>query len=387
MSDPAESAGPAESADSVARAHRELVRAAVAAHGTRGIAERVVAAVGGWALLLDGAGGLLAAVPESARTHLARVQTELPRFTSGTRPTTMTITLPGESVSIRPVGVDGRIRGYIALGRATGLNALDRSLVDTATYLLAEDLHRSDELRGAARNARRAVLQLMLDGHWDIARSNSAILRVPIPEGPVRAALLGVPKRHGLELLEAVEEDQALRRIETVTAELRPGRVAIVLPSAEGDVRTLQAILRRVPHGRGAVSDSVGPDELTGAWRRVRNVFQAASDEPGKLYVARDVSEAGLLRHLTGSDARAWAQAALSPVVALDENSKVDFAQTLHAFLAHNGQADASANSLGIHRHTLRYRMTRISEALGRDLDDPTVRAELWFALQLDHDE
>ncbi|MBA4857989.1 MULTISPECIES: PucR family transcriptional regulator [Nocardia] len=376
-----------DSADAVARAHRELVRASVAAQGTRGIAERIAGLVGGWLLVLDGSGAPLASIPEGARAHLALVQTELSRFTAGARPTTMSLVIPGESVSIRPVGVAGRIRGFIAIGRANPLDAIERSLVDTATYLLAEDLHRSDELRRAARNNRSAVLHLLLGGHAEVARSTSEILRVPIPDGPVRAALLGVPRRYALELLEAAEEDQALRRIETVIAELRPGRIGIVLPTAEGDVRTLEAILRRVPHGRGAVTDPVEVTDLPAAWRRVRGVFEAASDQPGKLYMARDVSEAGLLRHLTGPDARAWAQAALAPLTALDKGSKVDFAQTLRAFLAHNGQADASAGSLGIHRHTLRYRMTRIADALGRDLDDPTVRAELWFALQLYPDE
>lgn len=374
-------------ADSVARAHRELVRVAVAAQGTRGIGEHVVRTVGGWVLLLNGTGALLASIPESARTHLPLIQTELPRFATRAHHTTMSITLPGEAVSIRPVGVAGRIRGFMAIGRATPLNAIERSLVDTAAYLLAEDLHRSDELRQASRNNRLAVLQLLLDGHSSTARSTSEILRVSVPEGPVRVALLGVPHRHGLELLEATEDDQALRRIETVVAELRPGRIGIVLPTAEGDIRTLEAILRRVPHGRGSVSDPVSTDELPEAWRRVQGVFRAAPDQPGNLYVAKDVSEAGLLRHLTGSDARAWAQATLTPIAVIDQDSTVDFTQTIRAFLGHNGQADASANALGIHRHTLRYRMTRIAEALGRDLNDPTVRAELWFALQLHPDE
>ncbi|MEU4837484.1 PucR family transcriptional regulator [Nocardia testacea] len=372
-----------DSADSVARAHRELVRASVAAQGTRGIAERIAGMIGGWLLLLDGAGAPLASIPEGARAHLALVQSELARFATRARPSAMSLIIPGESVSIRPVGVGGRIRGFIAIGRANPLDAIERSLVDTATYLLAEDLHRSDELRRAARNDRLAVLQLLLGGHAQVARSTSEVLGVPLPGGPVRAALLGVPRRYALELLEAAEEDQALRRIETVIAELRPGRVGVVLPTAEGDVRTLEAILRRVPHGRGAVTEAVEVSELSAAWSRVRGVFEAASDKPGKLYMARDVSEAGLLKHLTGPEASAWAQAALAPLTALDQGSKVDFAQTLRTFLAHNGQADASASTLGIHRHTLRYRMTRIADALGRDLDDPTVRAELWFALQL----
>ncbi|MFD7945372.1 helix-turn-helix domain-containing protein, partial [Streptomyces sp. NPDC059744] len=42
----------------------------------------------------------------------------------------------------------------------------------------------------------------------------------------------------------------------------------------------------------------------------------------------------------------------------------------------------AAAPDLGVHRHTLRYRMRRVEEILGRSLDDPDVRMELWLALK-----
>jgi len=56
--------------------------------------------------------------------------------------------------------------------------------------------------------------------------------------------------------------------------------------------------------------------------------------------------------------------------------------QTLRAWLAEHGQVDATAQQLGIHRHTVRHRLRRIESVLGRSLDDPSVRANLWFALR-----
>ncbi|MGI8312626.1 helix-turn-helix domain-containing protein [Saccharopolyspora hattusasensis] len=56
---------------------------------------------------------------------------------------------------------------------------------------------------------------------------------------------------------------------------------------------------------------------------------------------------------------------------------------TLRVFLANNGLVDVSATELGIHRHTLRYRLRRITELLDCSLDDPTARAELWLALRM----
>ena len=56
---------------------------------------------------------------------------------------------------------------------------------------------------------------------------------------------------------------------------------------------------------------------------------------------------------------------------------------TLRAWLSHHGQVDATAQELGIHRHTVRHRLRRIESVLGRSLDDTTVRADLWFAIRV----
>ena len=59
-----------------------------------------------------------------------------------------------------------------------------------------------------------------------------------------------------------------------------------------------------------------------------------------------------------------------------------DLVASLAAWLSRHGQWDAAAADLGVHRHTLRYRMRRVEEILGRSLDDPDVRMELWLALK-----
>ena len=55
---------------------------------------------------------------------------------------------------------------------------------------------------------------------------------------------------------------------------------------------------------------------------------------------------------------------------------------TLRAWLEQHGQVDSAAQQLGIHRHTVRHRVRRAAAVLGRSLDDPAVRADLWFALE-----
>lgn len=69
-----------------------------------------------------------------------------------------------------------------------------------------------------------------------------------------------------------------------------------------------------------------------------------------------------------------FAEALLRP---LDEETR----ETLRVWLAHHGAWDPAATALGVHRHTLRNRVRRAEQALGRSTDSPGLRAELWLAL------
>ena len=77
--------------------------------------------------------------------------------------------------------------------------------------------------------------------------------------------------------------------------------------------------------------------------------------------------------------ARGVADALLGPL----DGRKGDLVGSLAAWLGHHGQWDTAAAQLGVHRHTLRYRMRRVEEILGRSLDDPDLRAEIWLALRV----
>jgi purine catabolism regulator len=79
---------------------------------------------------------------------------------------------------------------------------------------------------------------------------------------------------------------------------------------------------------------------------------------------------------------RAFADALLAPLLEADRAGRGDLARSLRTWLAHHGQYEPAAAELGVHRHTLRNRIRRAGELLGRDLDTPGARAELWFALQ-----
>lgn len=73
---------------------------------------------------------------------------------------------------------------------------------------------------------------------------------------------------------------------------------------------------------------------------------------------------------------------ALAPRREETPSSRVRLESTLHAWLRHRGAQAAVAAELGVHPQTVRYRMGRLRELFGVDLEDPEKRFALELALQ-----
>lgn len=118
---------------------------------------------------------------------------------------------------------------------------------------------------------------------------------------------------------------------------------------------------------------------LSGAWGDARRALAASRGDEIVWHDA--VGSGGLIGVVDPVAGRAFADSLLAPLDAT--GGKADLLASTRAWLAHHGQWDVAAQELGVHRHTLRYRIRRVEELLGRSLDDPDLRAELWFALEL----
>ena len=145
------------------------------------------------------------------------------------------------------------------------------------------------------------------------------------------------------------------------------------MAAAESDDDVLFAAGHTLAWG---VSDEVPVEAVGDGLRQARRAVAAA----GAVGVRRfgDLARDGLMGLVDAEAARGFAEGLLGPLEARDRG---DLVVSVRAWLAHHGQWDAAAQSIGVHRHTLRYRMRRVEELLGRRLDDPDLRAELWVAL------
>jgi len=105
--------------------------------------------------------------------------------------------------------------------------------------------------------------------------------------------------------------------------------------------------------------------------------------EPGVIASFADLGSYGLLLGLQDTlSLEVFYDSVLGKLQEYDEQSSSDLVNSLACFLEANGHWGDAAEKLYVHRHTLRYRMKRVEEITGRDLDQSQDRMEFWLALK-----
>jgi purine catabolism regulator len=125
------------------------------------------------------------------------------------------------------------------------------------------------------------------------------------------------------------------------------------------------------------------PSELTdlgSAYQRVTALRQRVQTT-GKS--ARVGEVAWTVTGLLGQEAGSMlAGRLLEPVLSQESGRRTAQLSLLRAWLGENGNWDATAKALGLHRNSVRRQVNAVAELLDADLNQAQVRAELWIALQ-----
>ncbi|MGK5642749.1 PucR family transcriptional regulator [Streptomyces sp. URMC 126] len=121
-----------------------------------------------------------------------------------------------------------------------------------------------------------------------------------------------------------------------------------------------------------------GLAELTDAWAEALSAARAAAAER-RLGPLAEWAAIGPYRVLTGLPADRAADHAVRPLL---ERSHAELARTTEVYLDCAGQAGRAAAALGIHRQTLYYRLSRVEQLTGLDLDNGEDRLLLHMTLK-----
>jgi purine catabolism regulator len=341
------------------QAQRALTSAAVRADGVTAVVQQLARRLDGWAVLLDPRGTVRA----GDSPVLAQLRGELPRLQPA--PASLTFELEGAEIAVQTLGVGRRVRGYLAVGRGARLTRADQQVLTTAASLLTVAFEQSQVVEAATRRLRGGVLRLLLAGETELAAEIATELWGDLPAAPVRVALASGPSRQRMAAVEQAGD--------AFHAPYEDSLLLVVGADAESMFTGLHV----------GVSDPVEYAALGQALRQASRALAAAVR--AELPVGRfsELADDGVLRLVDPEVAGVFADRLLAPLVEHDATGRGELIASLRAWLAHNGQWDPAAAALGVHRHTLRHRIAKVGQLLGRDLDSADTRAELWLALRL----
>jgi hypothetical protein len=263
--------------------------------------------------------------------------------------------------------------------RRAGVEAEPQALLAEAVFAYIDELA-ADSVEGYAqaqaevedlrRRRRRELVALLLgDPPADAADLAAA----------ARAAGWDVPA--GLAALACAEEALA-----TVTRRLPPealatvvdGEGCILLPDPEGPGRA-EALARAAAEAGLVLGPTVAPAAAAESWR-LALILLRARPEGGLLRV--DDNLATLLLFESRELAARIAARRLAAFADLTPKARARMRETALAHLRHDGNAVAMAAEMHVHPQTARYRIARLRELLGEQLDDPDARFELQLALR-----
>ncbi|WP_328536379.1 PucR family transcriptional regulator [Streptomyces sp. NBC_00344] len=378
-------------------AQRELTRAALTGDGPGDLLARLAAHVQGWAALYDASGAVVAAAPEWAARRAARLTPDVERLRERPAPASAVVGGSDDRVELQSLGTGRRPHGALAVGTAAPLGTAERYALHSAIALLTLTTERSRSLQAAEQRLGAAVLRMLLAGEPDHARAVAGDLYNGLLDAPYRLLIAEGAPGALQELSEALESGAS-----------RAGEMVLVIPEGErlvvlardggaavaactshaAALETLRASAE--PAGPAAEDDGIvigqsapaGTIAAASAYKQAEQALSVARRR-GRILVEHEELAAGSVVPLLADDAvRAFADGMLRPLHEHDATGRGDLVASLRAWLSHHGQWDAAAADLGVHRHTLRYRMRRVEEILGRSLDDPDVRMELWLALK-----
>jgi sugar diacid utilization regulator len=295
--------------------------------------------------------------------------------------------------------------GVLALidpGRRAG--AADLVALEHGATVLSMELARLRGIADTELRLRRDLVRDLLSGTDD----GSALIRAEALDvdlrRPHRVALVEGKGRNRSQdgrpqeaLLHAVR--RALRQARQAgLCETWSGQVAVVTAGQADWEQVSRAVVADLdgPCHIGVGGPAARPSELP---RSLREAVLAQRLQKTLLHRsgACEYPKLGIFRMLAGisdlTDVNEFVREWLGRLIDYDARRKAELVHTLTEYLEHGGNYDATAAELSVHKSTLKYRLQRIRDLTGLELNDPDVHFNLqlatraWGTLQALHDK
>ena len=302
---------------------------------------------------------------------------------------------------IAPIVSKGMARGFLSLVSDAGtLGAFDRSMAEQSAAACALEMAKAKAVSEAEKRVRGSFVDAILTGDLSpLEAARWARRNKYDPDGRHAAIVVDWATR---------EQHPSYRRLETlVHGQVGNFHAAVLIQARESEIvlfgqleprqgiesaRLIAESIRRqasteFPDDALAIGIGRPVDALIGLRDSYREARQALSmarrlASPNALYFG-ELNVYRLLFLLEHSpELSSFCQETIGTLVEYDRAQGTDLVETLSAYFAHKGNLSQTAEALFVHRNTLLYRMERIREISGLDLDNPETRLSIQLALR-----
>src|SRR5579864_5862391 len=317
---------------------------------------------------------------------------------------------------IAPIFAANQVLGYISiLDHPPHNEELAFMAIEQAALVLALSIAKERELSEVEGRVRGEYLEDLLHGTYGdetAAQRRARHLGYPL-QGSHIVVLVDIDDFRGFNKARQISEDaiQALKRdfLRRVTAVVRTTYARALLQGRSDQVVALLPLGTEVAdhqarsHALGlqirqAITDwkpgftvSVGfsapieaPSGVAGALREVTSVMESLArfKRWSQVVAVPELGLTGLLAAISDERLVDYSRRHLGPLIEHDSARKGALVATLRAYLE-TGEQQQAAQRLRVHPNTLRYRLDRIREITGLDLEDPETRLNLAVALRV----
>lgn len=284
---------------------------------------------------------------------------------------------------------DGQVLGTIALidpDRAAGQS--ERIALEHANTVLRLELVHLRALGEAELRIRRDLVEELLAGtDVDSALDRARALGYDLAR-PHRVVLVtnGTPRGDHEAFYHAVRRAVRNTGIGSLLA-ARPGGVAVLSDADKDWEQVRAAVLAQMgPHAScriGVGAPCTQPSEFPRSQSQAQLALkmQVATGSPAQATLFEDLGIYQLLSEMPDiMSVEVFIRRWLGPLIDYDIDKDARLVDTLSYYLECGGNYDTTAKMLSLHRSTLRYRLQRIRDISGRNINDPNTRFNLQLA-------
>jgi purine catabolism regulator len=276
-----------------------------------------------------------------------------------------------------PVVADGEPATLRAAREGRPFEEYDRLVLHHGQTALAFELSRRRAVSAAELRLAGDLLEDLEGERLDERETGRRMVAFGLEPARAYAALLAAPRDglSGEQVRREIAEELDRRRVRYLSTARRDRATFLVEAAGEDEA---MALAERIVNAGSQARVGVGrPAQGRALGRSLLEARAALDAGGGDVSSYRDLGSLELLLSLPDAALEAFVDRVLGP--AADSERLMD---SLAALLDSGCRWSDAAEALGVHRHTLRYRMERLREQTGRHPDDPGERMELWLAVK-----